>query len=242
MFIACVASRRIAVSGQLSRFEPATESVSLKCGPCKPVQTSASNFISIHSSDTTISVTLDGKVFCDFSISLKSFRPGSLVSGYLALPTDSVTPDSLVTAKQALLLPHRTLVLRLAIGAPPTSIGKFQSFAANAQDSALDEAMLEEAVISKRVSEGVREVLRACNVALGACRTREVAVQTEPDTEFQAVRDKLEIAEIHMQRVLEARDLEIFDLTFELSKMRVDAERKLAGIEKLENCRFKEIS
>jgi hypothetical protein len=147
-----------------------------------------------------------------------------------------------VTAKQALLLPHRTLVLRLAIGAPPTSIGKFQSFAANAQDSALDEAMLEEAVISKRVSEGVREVLRACNVALGACRTREVAVQTEPDTEFQAVRDKLEIAEIHMQRVLEARDLEIFDLTFELSKMRVDAERKLAGIEKLENCRFKEIS
>jgi len=230
MLIACVAARRISVDAkkEISRFEPATDSVSIKYGNCKPIRAGSSNFLAINEAGlVTISVTLNGKVFCDFQIRAESFD--SPVSGYLPLPVDQpVTPDRLLTPRQALLLPSRSLVICLVLGTGPS----FKSFALEAQDRSLDDTLLEQQIESKTRPANtavLRDVLEVCNRALASCRIREVAVQTEEMDELIELRQKLEIAEIHMQRLIEARDSEIFDLTIELSKMRVDAERKLSS-------------
>lgn len=205
---ACVAASRVYVDQKksIARFEPATESISVKCGNSRAVKLGTPTSIS-----DKISMSLDHRLCCEFR--LEGFNNDTVYSGYIAIPASSATvrPDSLLPSRKALLLPHDTLVACLVIGNSCT-----EAFYA-----ALRPPVEEEVPILP----SLRQVMNACNAALAACRSREAGTQTEVDD----LRERLEIAEIHLQRVLEARDAEIFDLTFELSKMRVEAERRLAG-------------
>jgi hypothetical protein len=243
MLIACVVARRVSVDEkrQISRFEPAIESVFFKCGSdSQPIRAGSHRFISIledANAQVVISVTLNGKTFCDFSVRSDAFPQDSLLSGYLPIPTDAVTPGALLTARQALRLPHRALVARLAIGTGAQLDRRFEQFAQLSEDLAIKEAFLEEQLPRKMRSSGaLREVMNSCKLALAACRHRDCGVQTEEtgiDGEMEELRARLYISEKRLQQVMEARDAEMFQVTRELSQMRIEAERSLSNENRL---------
>ena len=201
----------------MARFEPETGAVAIRCGrSSRPVRVGTPT--TLADSDV-ISISLDHKLCSEFR--LEGFSTSqTLYTGYITIPAAStvLTPTSLIQQRKALLLPHDTLVAFLVIGGNHCTT---ECFHAALRQKPVDEEI--------PILPSLRQVMNACNAALAACRSREAATQTEGDD----LRERLEIAEIHLQRVLEARDSEIFDLTLELSKMRVDAERRLAGIENI---------